>query len=131
MPRTVTDVRSFLNSCNYFRDYVKLFSKLAGPLYKLTSIEGKNVAVTLDNEQITSWKNTRNALITTPILRPMDPHLPVVLDVDVSESYNGGVLLQPNVAFTPTVRLTLLQPSMDGAFLNPVAYASRKLNTTQ
>ncbi|KAI0993827.1 hypothetical protein K3495_g14357, partial [Podosphaera aphanis] len=131
IPRTVTEVRAFLNSCNYFRDYVKLFSKLAGPLYCLTSLEGKNVPVTLTDEQIKSWKATRNALITTPILKPMDPQLPVVLDVDASEKYTGGVLLQPKEPFTPVLRVAVSQPTMDGANLHPVAYTSHKLNPTQ
>ena len=131
IPRTVTEVRAFLNSCNYFRDYIKLFSTLAGPLYSLTSIEGKNVPVSLNDEQIASWKATRNALITIPILKPMDPQLPVVLDVDASEKYTGGVLLQPNEQLTPILRIKLSQPTMEGAHLNPVAYTSHKLNPTQ
>lgn len=40
-PSTVTEVRSFLNATNYFREYVDMFSKLAGPLYELTSLPGK------------------------------------------------------------------------------------------
>ncbi|KAI0992856.1 hypothetical protein K3495_g15328, partial [Podosphaera aphanis] len=61
----------------------------------------------------------------------MDPQLPVVLDVDASDKYTGGVLLQPEAPFSPFIRLRILQPSMDGANLHPVAYTSRKLNPTQ
>ncbi|KAI1006273.1 hypothetical protein K3495_g1948 [Podosphaera aphanis] len=100
-------------------------------LYSLTSLEGKNIPVTLSDEQIEAWKATRNALITTPILRPMDPQLPVVLDVDASDKYTSAVLLQPEVPFSPFIRLRILQPSMDGAHLHPVAYTSRKPNPTQ
>lgn len=131
MPRTVTEVRAFLNSCNYFRDYVKLFSTLAGPLYELTSLEGKKVPVQLNEEQINAWKATRNALINTPILKPMGPHLPVILDVDSSDKYTGRVLMQPDEPFSSVIRARILQPTMDGAYLRPVAYTSRKLNSTQ
>ncbi|KAI0994860.1 hypothetical protein K3495_g13320, partial [Podosphaera aphanis] len=131
VPRTVTEVRAFLNSCNYFRDYVNLFSRLAGPLYELTSLQGKNVPVELNEEQISAWKATRNALLSTPVLRPMDPHLPVIIDVDSSDRYTGGVLMQPDAPLSPQIRATILQPTMDGAYLRPVAYTSRKLTPTQ
>ena len=131
MPRTVTEVRAFLNSCNYFRDYVKLFSGLAGPLYELMSLVGKNVPVKLNEQQVAAWKKTRDALLKTPVLRPMDPRLPVILDVDSSDRYTGGVLMQPNAPFSPQIRATILQPTMDGAYLRPVAYTSRKLTPTQ
>lgn len=107
------------------------FCKSAGQLYELTSIKGKSVPVTLNEEKIIAWKKVRNALITTPILKPMDSHLQVILDVDASDRYTGRVLPQPNVPFSSELRLTLLQLSMDGAFLNIVAFTCRKLTPTQ
>lgn len=103
MPQTVTEVRAFLNSCNYFRDHVKLFSSLAGPLYELTSLERKNVPVKLNKEQISAWKATRDALIKTPVLRPMDPHLPITLDIDSSDQFTWGVLMQPKTLLSPQI----------------------------
>ncbi|KAI1000483.1 hypothetical protein K3495_g7711 [Podosphaera aphanis] len=60
------------------RPMPRTVTELAGPLYSLTALEGKNVPVSLNDEQISAWKATRNALITTPVLRPMDSQLPVV-----------------------------------------------------
>ena len=126
-PKTVTDVRSFLNQTNYFRDYVDYFSTLAGPLYELTSLPGKKVPVTLSSSQLDAWRRTRNALITLPVLARFDNSLPCVIDVDSSGSHTGGVLLQPS----SSVRVRISQPSLDTLSLRPIAYTSHKLTPAQ
>ena len=36
VPKTVTDVRSFLGTCSYYRRFIKWFTEIARPLHKLT-----------------------------------------------------------------------------------------------
>lgn len=46
-PSTVPEARSFPKASNYLREYVDIFSKLAGPLYELISLPEKKVPVKL------------------------------------------------------------------------------------
>ena len=40
-PKNVTDVRSFLGLCSYYRKFIKNFASIARPLHKLTE-KGRN-----------------------------------------------------------------------------------------
>ena len=42
VPKTVTDVRSFLGTCSYYRRFIKWFTDIARPLHKLTEKTKKN-----------------------------------------------------------------------------------------
>ncbi|POS84140.1 hypothetical protein EPUL_005124 [Erysiphe pulchra] len=61
----------------------------------------------------------------------LNPWIYSCLYVDASEKDTGGVLLQPEKPFTPAIRMTVSQPTIDGAYLHPVAYSSHKLSSTQ
>jgi hypothetical protein len=71
-PKTPTQVRSFLGSLSYNRRFIKDFATLARPLHKLTQKDG-DFQWTEQCEQ--SFTALKQALMTAPILRPIDgPH---------------------------------------------------------
>ena len=91
-PRTAKEVRGFLALCNWFRQYAPHFSEVSGPLHEIK--EKGNTPVTLTAEQLAAWEAVKARLSQPPVLRPLDPSRPVVLDTDSSEKYTGGAMLQ-------------------------------------
>ena len=90
-PKTVTQVRSFAASCNYYRKFVKNFAAVAKPLYRLTS---KGVKFTWEKEQEDAFQLIKTRLLQAPILAfPIFRH-PFAIDTDASETALGAVLSQ-------------------------------------
>ena len=110
-PKNVKQVQSFLGFCNYYRKFVKDFSKIAYPLTELTK-KGKPFNWT--NEQQSSFDKLKQAMTTTPVLKCADPALPYEVTTDASDTGIGGVLSQ-----------------MDNSMSRPVAFTSRKLSETE
>jgi hypothetical protein len=119
-PTTATEVRSFLNAAGYFRHFIERFAHHASSLYDLTGLP-KGSRVELTREQHEAWRQLRDALTKTPLLRPFDWTLPVVLETDASQLCCGAVLLQPHPVAGSNAKTTL----------HPVAYMSHKLSLTQ
>ena len=91
VPKTVTDVRSFLGTCSYYRRFIKWFTDIARPLHKLTEKTEKfNWTPQCDE----AFQKLKVALTSAPILRYPDLSLPFVLDTDASAFAMGGVLSQ-------------------------------------
>ena len=124
-PSTVTDLRSFLGFCSYYRRFVEGFAKHAAPLHRLVGeLEGgpkkprSRVSAKLeghwseDCEQ--AFQTLKNKLITAPVLGYADFKRPFILETDASHQGLGAVLSQ----------------EQDGA-LRPIAYASRGLRPTE
>ena len=38
-PRNVSEVRTFMSLCGYYRRYVQKFANIAGPLHELTRVD--------------------------------------------------------------------------------------------
>ena len=64
-PKNVTDVRSFLGLCSYYRKFIKNLASIARPLHKLTE-KGRNFVWT--EECNISFKNLKELLKYPPIL---------------------------------------------------------------
>ena len=124
-PSTVTDLRSFLGFCSYYRRFVEGFAKHAAPLHRLVGeLEGgpkkprSRVSAKLeghwseDCEQ--AFQTLKNKLITAPVLGYADFKRPFILETDASHQGLGAVLSQ----------------EQDGA-RRPIAYASRGLKPTE
>uniref|UniRef100_A0A8C5QIG0 ribonuclease H n=1 Tax=Leptobrachium leishanense TaxID=445787 RepID=A0A8C5QIG0_9ANUR len=130
-PRNVTELRSFLGFCSYYRRFVGGFAKIAQPLNKLPQKEdveeGSKASVRSSSAQgprkaresiQEEWTNQcesafmklKESLTRAPVLAYADPHKPYELHVDASREGLGGVLYQ----------------EYDG-LLRPVAYVSRSL----
>lgn len=90
-PENVSQVRSFLGICSYYRKYIFLFSKLAKPL---TSLLQKGAIFDWGQSQREAFESLKNVLVTAPILRHFSPNLPTVVHCDSSDIGCGGVLMQ-------------------------------------
>ena len=107
-PKTVTDVRSFLGTCSYYRRFIKHFADIARPLHKLTE-KGDTFKWTAQCDE--AFQQLKSALTSAPILRYPDLDLPFVLDTDASAFAMGAVLSQ-----------------VEDGVERPVAYFSKTFN---
>jgi len=110
-PTTVTSVRSFMGPTGYYRKYVRGYSRLAGPLFKLTK---KDVTFVWNRDCQQAFDSLKRALVDAPILICLDFQRPFCLDVDWSTKGVGAVLSQK-----------------EGRFEKVVAYASKGLTMAQ
>ena len=69
IPKTQTDVRSFLGHAGYYRRFIKNFSKIASPLFVLLT---KNVEFKWTDLCQKEFDELKHQLSTTPILRGPD-----------------------------------------------------------
>ena len=111
-PSCLTELRSFLGLCNYFRKFVKGYSARVGPLLKLLRGESTFPAV-LTKEQMHAFHGIKHDLCSAPVLvlpqrGPNAPPFEVVSDA--SQTGCGAVLLQQG---------------------KPVSYLSKKFNPAQ
>ncbi len=90
-PRDVTEVRSFIGLCAYYRRFVKGFSEKCKPLYRLTE---KGVAFSWGKEQEEAFAALKDSLTSAPILAFPNETDKFILDTDASAFGIGGVLSQ-------------------------------------
>ena len=115
VPKTQTELRSFLGLCNVYRRFVPRFAAVAAPL---TSLLGKGTSPqlgALSAQQIDAFNTLRDKLLSPPVLALPRPTGKLWLDTDASDGQLGTCLLQE-------------QP--DGQTL-PLGYWSRTLNAAE
>ena len=110
-PKGVHDVRSFLGLASYYRRFVKGFSELARPLTALTRA---GVDWEWSTAQHQAFNRLKLALTTAPVLKLPDFDRQFVVTTDASDAAVGAILEQDF-----------------GNGLQPVAFASRKLNDVE
>ncbi|GBG91821.1 hypothetical protein CBR_g53712 [Chara braunii] len=91
MPRTLTELRSFLGLANYYRKLVRNFSTIVAPLRSLLK---KEAIWQWDKDCTSALKKLKRALIEYPVLKVADPSLPFVVTTDASQYGIGAVLQQ-------------------------------------
>ena len=107
----VKTVRQFLGHAGFYRRFIRDFSKIAKPLYKLLK---KDAKFEWDAECQERFEEIKAYLTTAPIVRAPDWHLPFKVMYDASDLAVGAVLRQ-RVEGKPYV----------------VYYASKTLNEAQ
>jgi hypothetical protein len=112
-PKSVHEVRVFLGLANFYRRFIKNFSKIASPI---TSLLKKHRKFHWDSAAQAALEQLKTAFTTAPILRHFDPTLPTVVEADASEYALGAVVSQRD----PT----------DG-MLHPITFHSRKFNPAE
>ena len=88
--KNLKQLQQFLGMCNYYRKFIKDYSKLAGPLIKLLKADVKFV---WSKEQDDAFKEMKNALVSYPVLKP-DFSKKFYLYTDASGYCLGAVLSQ-------------------------------------
>jgi hypothetical protein len=106
------DVRMFLGLANFYRRFIKDFSRLAAPLMRLLTKERMAKRFQWDKGAERAFNFLKEAFTTAPILRHFNPTCPTVLESDACDHALGAVVSQR----TP-----------DG-LLHPIAFHSRKFN---
>ncbi|XP_071928113.1 uncharacterized protein [Coffea arabica] len=102
-PETPTEVRSFLGLAEYYRRFIKDFSKLAGPLTDLTK---KHSQFVWNSKCEASFRELKKRLTSAPVLALPNRRDSFTVYTDASREGLGCVLMQNG---------------------NVIAYASRKL----
>ncbi|KAI3777919.1 hypothetical protein L1987_47722 [Smallanthus sonchifolius] len=91
IPKTPTDVRSFLGLAGYYRRFIQDFSKIASPLTKLTR---KDVKYEWGQAQTTAFEELKKRLTRAPVLTLPDGNEDLVVYSDASGQGLGCVLMQ-------------------------------------
>ena len=87
---TVTEVKSFLGLCSYFRRYVQNFAQLSEPLVGLTR---KSVPFVWTAAQQKAFETLKERLISAPILAHYDAEAELQLHTDASIKGIGACLI--------------------------------------
>lgn len=91
-PTNITELRSFLGLVQFFRRFIKDFSKIAAPLSNLTR----------KNSSISNWNSTcddsfqtlKDSLISAPVMKAPDWSRPFLCHTDACQLAVGGTLTQ-------------------------------------
>ncbi|XP_063361755.1 uncharacterized protein LOC134650752 [Cydia amplana] len=110
-PGTLKHLRTFLQTCSWFRKFIPNFSKVSEPLTRLTR---KKQVWIWGPEQTQAFLELKRLLTTAPILVQADFSRPFILRTDSSNYALGAVLLQG-----------------EGNEERPIEYASRLLNAAE
>ena len=111
-PKNVSDVRSFLGLANFYRRFVKDYSRIALPLTELT--RESTTAWQWGAEQQAAFDALKSALCSPPVLLVPDQSKPFVLNTDACKFAIGATLQQDH-----------------GNGLQPVAFFSAKMSDAE
>ena len=117
-PDTYTKVKSFVGLVGHYRCFIKGFSKIAAPLYDLTSGDNKDKKsehVDLSPEAREAFDHLKSACLQAPILSFPDFNKLFLLEMDAFGRGLGAVLSQKQA---------------DGQY-HLIAYAGRVMNETE
>jgi len=107
-PTNVKGIQSFLGFANFYRCFIRDYSKIMTPLSSLTR---KEKGWKWSDKQQEAFETLKKAMITEPILQHFDSEIPVTIETDASDYRIGAICSQP----------------YERGILHPVAYYSRKL----
>lgn len=111
-PKCLQHLRTFLQTCSWFRKFIPDFAKVAEPLTRLTK---KSYVWEWSLEQSKAFESLKKLLTTSPILVQADYTKPFLLRTDSSNYALGAALLQGE------------SPHDE----HPIEYASRLLTTAE
>ena len=124
-PKTVRDVQVFLGFANFYRRFVKGFSRVAAPLTNLLQ-GGKNGKYpgpfTMTPEGRQAFNDLKKAFTQAPMLAHYNPEAPIKVETDASGFAISGILSQP-----------VEEPAQDQPQVHwhPVAFWSRKMDPAE
>jgi hypothetical protein len=109
----VKSLRSFLGRAEFYRRFIKDFSKITRPL---THLLQKDVAFDFDEKCLAAFRTLKRALVSAPIIQPPDWSQPFEIMCDASDCAVGTVLGQRNEGRAHAVYYT--SKSLNDAQLN-------------
>ncbi|KAH7706955.1 hypothetical protein AAVH_25810 [Aphelenchoides avenae] len=124
IPKTLTELRSFIGAVSYWRKFIPHFASIMHPLHQLTKNDGKivgqdgkviGVVGRWSAECQTAFETVIQRLITAPVLAaPWIGH-PFIVETDASKIALGACLMQEN----------------RNKEVHPICYASKLTNKHQ
>lgn len=111
-PKKLTDVQAFLGFGNFYRRFIRDFSKIVAPLTRLTK---KDVAFEWNSACETAFRLLKRKFTEAPVLAHFDWEKDVILETDASDYVSAGILSQYG----------------DDGILRPVAFFSKKHTATE
>lgn len=112
-PSTRKQLQQFLEFANFYRRFIRNYSKVAAPLTELTSTLRP---FTWTERAEAAFSHLKGLFASAPVLAHPDPARQFVVEVDASDMGIGAVLSQ--------------QEAMDGK-LHPCAFYSRRLTPAE
>ncbi|KAJ3557675.1 hypothetical protein NPX13_g9881 [Xylaria arbuscula] len=110
-PKTVKELQSFLGFCNFYRQFIDGFSRIAKPLHRLTAA----LRYTWTREQQEAFNSLKVALCSAPVLLHFCETAVSKLETDASDGVISAALSQRD----------------DQGNWHPVAYLSRTMNAAE
>lgn len=90
-PETVKQLQSFLAFSNFYKRFIKNFSKICNPMNRLLR---KNVPFAWSDECNSAFEFLKGCFISAPILKFFDFTQPAILETDASDFALGSILSQ-------------------------------------
>lgn len=90
-PTTVKGIQFFLGFCNFYRRFVKEYSRIAKPLTYLTR---KEVSFKWGKDCQLAFETLKSRLLSAPVLMHFEHGRPTKLETDASDGVIAGVLTQ-------------------------------------
>lgn len=113
-PRNLTEVQSFVGFCNFYRRFIKNFSRVLRPLIEMSKKEFK-ISFNWTEHCQKAFDHIKTVVTSAPVLRHYNPTKKAIVEVDSSDYVHGGVMSQYD----------------DEDVLHPVAFFSRKLTPAE
>jgi transposase InsO family protein len=107
-PSSVHDIQVFLGFSNFYRRFIRGYSKIANPLTRLLQ---KGRTFTFDEPARQAFRQLKSAFTMAPVLAHFHPSRPSTIETDASDFAIAAIISQPGA---------------DGV-LHPIAFYSRKL----
>lgn len=114
-PSNVKEVQAFLGFANFYRRFVKDYSRLAKPLTDLTR---KDEPWQWNNPRQKAFDAIRHSLMTAPLLKHFDHALETKVETDASGGVIAGVLSQKQPDDGDWHPVAFFSKTMHGAELN-------------
>ena len=115
IPRTRTQLKSFLGTIGYCARFCKDYGELVAPLHEATIGKRKNQAITLTEDQLSSFTKLKSSMSNTPTLALPNYSKPFGIRMDASDYAVGGVLYQIG----------------EDGLEHPIAFTGRKMNRAE
>ncbi|GAB7357799.1 hypothetical protein MBLNU459_g0615t2 [Dothideomycetes sp. NU459] len=113
-PKSYHDVQVFLGFCNFYRRFIRAYSRIAAPLTGLLvgSKDGRKAGpLEWTDDAANAFRTLRDAFTEAPVLRHFDPMLPIRMETDASDYAIAAILSQLR----------------ENGEWHPIAYWSRKM----